>query len=260
MNNSKLQSVIDQRRDNRLTDSTGKWFQKLIQKGQYIGDIYSISYETARVLIHDHFRQKVGGIPSLSFLIATRIKPDQIKIDYTLEDTSIILLRVMDAVSLPTGDEAERIRVESAQLVSGEPSKHWDDPEAMDPQTSQQLSFAGIGCRVIGTFFCDLASNDPPNLVTRFGSDLSNYYPNQGLTVYKPNDDALEEIVNYQDPDRREDLRNHTRVEIGEVRYASTNRSFQGISNVKVSISPADLLEQKTALFGHDKNREIEHN
>ena len=172
------------------------------------------------------------------------------KIDYTLEDTSIILLRVMDAVPLPTSDEAERIRVESAQLVSGEPSRHWDDPEAMDPQTSQQLSFAGVGCRVIGTFFRDLASNDPPNLVTRFGSDLSNYYPNQGLTVYKPNDDALKEIVNYQDPDRREDLRNHTRVAIGEIRYASTNRAFQGISNVKVSISPADLLEQKTALFG----------
>ena len=250
MNNSELQSVIDDRRDNRLTDSTDKWFQTLIQEGQYIGDVYSISYETALVLIHDHFRQKVGGIPSLSFLIATRIKPDQTKIDYTLEDTSIILLRVMDAVSLPTGDEAERIRVESAQLVSGEPSRHWDDPEAMDPQTSQQLSFAGIECRVIGTFFRDLASNDPPSLVTRFGSDLSNYYPNQGLTVYKPNDDALKKVVNYQDPDRREDLRNHTRVEIGEVRYASTNRAFQGISNVRVSISPADLLEQKTALFG----------
>ena len=250
MNNSELQNVIDKERDNLLTNFVDEWFRTLIQEDQYIGDVYSISYETARVLIHDHFRQEVGGIPSLSFLIATRIKPDQIEIDYMREDTSIILLRVMDAVPLPTSDEAERIRVESAQLVSGEPSRHWDDPEAMDPQTSQQLSFAGVGCRVIGTFFLDLASNDPPNMVTRFGSDLSNYYPNQGLTVYKPNDDALKEIVNYQDPDRRKDLRNHTRVAIGEVRYASTNRSFQGISDVEVSISPADLLEQKTALFG----------
>ena len=222
----------------------------LIQEGQYIGDVYSISYETARVLIHDHFRQQVGGIPSLSFLIATRIKPDQTEIDYTLEDTSIILLRVMDAVPLPASDEAERIRVESAQLVSGEPSRHWDDPDAMDPQTGQQLSFAGVGCRVIGTFFLDLDSNDSSRLVPRFGSDLSNYYPNQGLTVYKPNDKALKEIVNYQDPERHQDLRNRTRVSIGEIRYASTNRAFQGISNVEVSISPADLLEQKTALFG----------
>ena len=57
-------------------------------------------------------------------------------------------------------------------------------------------------------------------------------------------------MVNYQDSDRREDLRNHSRVPIGEVRYASTNRGFQGVSNVEVNISPADLLEQKTALFG----------
>ena len=34
------------------------------------------------------------------------------------------------------------------------------------------------------------------------------------------------------------------------MRYASTNRSFQGISNVEVFISPVDLLGQKTALFG----------
>ena len=58
MNNSELQSVIDEKRDNRLTDTTDKWFQTLIQEGQYIGDVYSISYETARVLIHDHFRQR----------------------------------------------------------------------------------------------------------------------------------------------------------------------------------------------------------
>ena len=252
MNHSELpiQEVIDEEQDNLLTNQADEWFKTLIQESQYIGDVYSISYETARVLVHDHFRQKVGGIPSLSFLIATRVKPNQTEIDYTLEDNSIILLRVMDAVPLPTSNEAERIRVESAEEVSGEPSRHWDEPEAMDSQTSQKLSFAGVGCRVIGTFFLDLVGDDPPVLVPRFGSDLSNYYPNQGLAVYKPNDNSLKEIVNYQDIDRLEDLINRTRVPIGEVRYASTNRAFQGISNVEVSISPADMLEQKTALFG----------
>ena len=172
------------------------------------------------------------------------------EIDYTFEDSSIILLRVMDAVPLPTSNEAEQIRVESAEEVSGELGIHWDEPEAMDSQTSQKLSFAGVGCRVIGTFFLDLVDADPPILMPRFGSDLSNYYPNRGLAVYKPNDNSLKEIVNYQDIDRLEDLINQTRVPIGEVRYASTNRAFQGISNVEVSISPADMLEQKTALFG----------
>lgn len=252
MNHSELpiQEVIDEEQNNLLTNQADEWFKTLIQESQYIGDVYSISYETANVLVHDHFRKKVGGIPSLSFLIATRVKPDETRIEYMLEDSSIILLRVMDAVPLPTSSEAEQIRVESAEEVSGELGIHWDEPEAMDSQTSQKLSFAGVGCRVIGTFFLDLVGADPPILMPRFGSDLSNYYPNRGLVVYKPNDNSLKEIVNYQDSDRLEDLINQTRVPIGEVRYASTNRAFQGISNVEVSISPADMLEQKTALFG----------
>ena len=241
--------------ENVQSNFANKWFQTIIQAEQYVGAVYSISYETALVQIHDHYRKKVGGIPSLSFLIATRIKPGEKKnneiIDYTLEDNSIILLRVMDAAQLPNSDEAERIRVESAQRVSGETAKNWDDPTAMDARTNYLLSFAGVECRVIGTFFLDEDPNNSSRLIKCFGSDLSNYYPNQGLTVYKPNANALKEIVNYyQDTAHREDLRNHSRVVIGDVRYASTNRGFQEISNVKVSISPADLLEQKTALFG----------
>ena len=100
MNHSELpiQEAIDEERNNLLTNQADEQFKTLIQKSQYIGDVYSISYETASVLVHDHFRQKVGGIPSLSFLIATRIKPNDTAIDYKLEDSSIILLRVMDAV------------------------------------------------------------------------------------------------------------------------------------------------------------------
>jgi hypothetical protein len=39
-------------------------------------------------------------------------------------------------------------------------------------------------------------------------------------------------------------------VHIGHVRYASTNRPFQQVASVPVSITPTDLLGQKTALFG----------
>jgi len=39
-------------------------------------------------------------------------------------------------------------------------------------------------------------------------------------------------------------------VVVGNIRYASTNREYQGISNVEVQLLPADLLGQKTALFG----------
>jgi hypothetical protein len=75
----------------------------LIQNDQYVGEIWSINYETPVVQIHDLHRQRVGGIPNQCFLIATRIAPGN-TIDYTLEDSSIVLLRVLNAASLP-GDE-----------------------------------------------------------------------------------------------------------------------------------------------------------
>lgn len=221
----------------------------LVQTEQYVGEVFSIGYETALVQIHDHHRQQVGGIPSLSFLIATRLDPEQ-AIDYTDEDASVILLRVMDAAPLPNEADALRVRVETAQRVSGDPL-HWDEAGAMDPATHNLLSFAGVECRVVGTFYLEgnPVGDSDDDLVLQFGSDLSNYYPNRGLKVYKANGQALSRIVNYRDPDRVDPRTDHA-VTIGEIRYASTNRPFQGVADVGVQIVPADLLEQKTALFG----------
>lgn len=176
-------------------------------------------------------------------------------VDYKDEDTSFILLRVMDSTTLPQDVEAERIRVETAQRVSGDSSKNYDDNSAMDYRTKNLLSFAGIQCRIIGTFYLDdNAKNSEGKLQLRFGSDISNYYPNHGLKVYKPNGKALEKIINYIDPYTElaniEKYGSDNKVKIGQVRYASTNRRFQNIDDVPVYIYPADLLSQKTALFG----------
>ena len=215
----------------------------LVQADQYVGEVYSLGYETALVQIHDFHRQKVGGIPSLCFLIATRLGPDA-TFDYAKEDSSIILLRVMDATPLPNDDEATRVRVQAARQVSDPAEVHWDSSDVMDFSTADLLSYAGVQCRVIGTFYLNLAeSGDDKRLRLQFGADLSNYYPNRGLKVYKPNSKALQRIVNYREI-------GGSGVDIGEVRYASTNRAFQGILDVPVTIIPEDLLGQKSALFG----------
>jgi hypothetical protein len=220
----------------------------LVQRDQYVGEVYSLGYESALVLIHDSYRQAVGGIPSVSFLIGTRLLPGG-PVDPRAEDSSVILLRVMESAPLPNQAEAERIRSETAQRVTGEETTFFDAPSIMDGPTANLLSFAGIRCRVIGTFY--LESDRTPNalrpLRLRFGSDISNYYPNRGLKVYKPRGDVLERIVNYRDPLR--DVSGDA-VRIGVVRYASTNRSNQGTTEVPVSIIPEDLLDQKSALFG----------
>lgn len=250
-----IEKGLNSRRESDKQVESQQWFQKLIQADQYVGDIYSINYETARVIIHDFYREKVGGIPSLSFLIATRVDPSKTDIDFKKEDASFVLLRVMDAAALPQDKEAERIRVETAQRISGETEKHWDDAGSMDLRTKNILGFAGVQCRIIGTFFLEEnGHNGEAPLNLKFGSDISNYYPNRGLKVYKPNGKALEQIVNYADPSsiqaHTEKYGNTERVKLGFVRYASTNRKYQQVDDVPVFIYPADLLSQKSALFG----------
>jgi len=221
----------------------------LIEADAYVGEVYSLGYEEALVQIHDYHRQRVGGIPALSFLIATRIVPTQ-SFDVRKEDSSIILLRVLDSANLPNSDEALRVRVENAQRVSGEIDKTWDHRDVMDPTTNHLLSYAGVRCRVLGTFYiADLSDTDSAQYVLSFGSDLSNYYPNRGLKVYKPRGETLRQIVNYRDPRTHADDAGSL-VKVGEVRYASTNRPFQLIADVPVAITPTDLFGQKPPCLG----------
>lgn len=222
---------------------------KLLQEEQYIGEVISIAYETAKVQIHDHERQKVGGIPALSFVVASRMRPPLSSINPREEDSAVILLRVIDAAELPNSREVEGVRVETARNVSGDLDQHWDSDKAMDTDTRVLLGYAGVKCRILGTFFVEADGNAPEGHSMRFGSDISNYYPNRGLKVYKPVGDALKFIVNYVRTGDLTDMLSTTSVPLGEVRYASTHRTGQRVE-VPVRIYPADLLTQKTAVFG----------
>ena len=233
--------------DGTLQDAA-RLLRDLIQPDAYVGEVYSLGYQEALVQIHDFHRRSVGGIPALSFLVASRVMPGD-SVDVRQEDSSVILLRVLDQADLPNAPDALRVRVENAQRVSGEQDRTWDHRDVMDPTTHHLLSYAGIRCRVLGTYYvADVVGQG--HLALAFGSDLSNYYPNQGLKVYKPRADALTKIVNYRDPRTNTDSTSAALVKIGAVRYASTHRPFQQIDGVPVAITPTDLLGQKTALFG----------
>jgi DNA helicase HerA-like ATPase len=230
--------------------SAGADLSAFVEAASYVGEVYSIGYDEALVQIHDYNRRQVGGIPALSFLIATRVIPNTIP-DVRKEDSSLVLLRVLDHADLPNAQEALRVRVENAQRVSGEIDKTFDHRDVMDPTTNNLLGYAGVRCRVIGTFYSDkLSTADGFKFEIVFGSDLSNYYPNRGLKVFKARGDVLGRIINYRDPRLRNPDDNDRVVKVGDVRYASTNRPFQQVSGVPVSLTPTDLLGQKTALFG----------
>lgn len=221
----------------------------MVEPDAYVGEVFSLGYEEALVQIHDFYRRQVGGIPALAFLIATRITPGS-RLDVREEDASVLLLRVIDHADLPNAQEAVRVRVENAQRVSGELEKTWDHRDVMDATTHNLLSYAGVRCRVLGTFYVANVGDRHEEHRLFFGSDLSNYYPNRGLKVFKPRGHVLDAIVNYRDPRLDHPDHDNLLVNIGEVRYASTDRPFQRISGVHVAITPTDLLGQKTALFG----------
>jgi len=229
--------------------AAGKTLRGLLDGDAYVGEVVSLGYNEAIIQIHDFHRQRVGGIPALCFLLASRVNP-QATPNVSEEDASVILLRVTDHADLPNAEEARRVRVENAQRVSGEVATNWDDRTVMDATTHNLLSYAGVRCRVIGTFYMgNLGTQESPSWQLCFGSDISNYYPNRGLKVFKPRADVLATVVNFRDPIIYGASR-IPMVRIGQVRYASTNRPFQQISSVSVSVTPTDLLGQKTALFG----------
>ena len=245
-------SAVEKLSEPKLTKAQQAASQGLtafIESDAYVGEVYSLGYNEALVQIHDFHRQQVGGIPALSFLIATRIAPGTV-VDVRQEDASIVLLRVLDRADLPNADEALRVRVETAQRVSGEVGRHWDDRAVMDPTTHNLLSYAGVRCRVLGTYYMVNSGSDTnPEFRLFFGSDLSNYYPNRGLKVFKPRNKVLEAIVNFRDSGLTVSQQGG-QVRVGQVRYASSHRHFQGVNDVPVQITPTDLLGQKTALFG----------
>jgi len=220
---------------------------QLIQPDQYVGETLKMDYRNITIVVHDHLRRKVGGIPHLSYLVATRLSPDNLSPPQD-EDSSAILLRVLGSAPLPSDSMDTIIRAEAARRATGR-EYHWDTKQVMDPYTRNELSFAGLSCEIVGTFY--LARGDAGTNELRFGTDISNFYPNSGLKVYKPVSAALETIVNFRDftLSPLHALR-HISVPIGHVRYASANREMQGIDTVPVSIAPTDLLAQRSALFG----------
>jgi len=50
----------------------------------------------------------------------------------------------MDSAQLPNSAEVERIRVETAQRVSGDTHRYWDGDGIMDTKTRVYLGYAGL--------------------------------------------------------------------------------------------------------------------
>ena len=231
-------------------EKAGRKLVSFIKENEVVGDLLSLDYTEAIVLVHDALRQSVGGLPLGCFLLATRLEVNSTP-DPNAEDTALILLRVAGQATLPNRADTEQWRFDAA-LRSIDSDQQWDAEKNADQFTLNLLRHAGIRCRVLGTFRYTFMDG---NWNLNFGADISNFYSGQGMKVFKPMGDALKEMVNFTKPTGKPHALSGSMETIGNVRYASTQISFEeSRENVPVTMEPTDLLARRTALFGMSRS------
>lgn len=225
---------------------------QLVQKQNFVGWVYYIDYDTAKVMTNDFWKQRVAGIPHNSFLVASTFDPDSFA-KTSEADREVILLRVVGTSALPQDDDLIRTKIDHFQAQ--EEIYNTDDERDYDDLTLNQLQFGGLECRVLGTFFKDSDDN------LKLGSDLESFATAARLSVFRPREDALKTIVNYVDPIRKRDAEEEAKrlgrenaiepFNIGTVRYTSTDRQHRKREDdlVSVSIQPSDFLSRRTAVL-----------
>lgn len=225
---------------------------KLLQTDNFVGWVYAIDYEFAYVMTNDLWKYRVLGIPHNCFLVAASFNPQNLA-QTSEEEMEVILLRVLGSAKLPQDDDLVRTKIDhfkDQKSPMGTPDRE------LDAITRSEMQFGGLKCRVLGTFFMD---GDELWL----GSDMESFATATRLNVYRPHGEALDLIVNYVDPIRRNAAREMAEqlglkgeikpFRIGTVRYTSTDRLHRRhvrAEKVPVFVQPADFLARRTAVLG----------
>ena len=216
----------------------------LLQPKQYIGDLLELEFGSADILVHDFHRNQVNGVPHGCLLLATRITPADLTLnDPTDARASVLLFRVSGSTRLNSEIDINQTRFEIVQR-SNDTEFNFDNAQQTDQFSLNLLRYAGMKCRVLGTF---RVSQTEPEGEWRlhFGADIANYFPGQGMKIYKPNGEALRRIVNYRD-----DESGMTVQRIGRLRYSAAIREMDTPESVPIEIAAEDFIAQRTALFG----------
>lgn len=242
-------SDIAEEESKRKSIAAGRELVEIMERETLVGELLSISFAEAQVLVHDYLREKVRGLPHGSFLVATRIQIDVAdEIDAEDEETCLVLLRIVGEAPLPNAAEMEHFRFQ-AGMRSTESKETWDSPGHIDEWTKNNLSYGAYRCRVLGTFRMKEQDSGQYGLV--FGGDLINYYTGRGMKVYKPTGALLSKIVNYQRLIGSDTAGNNTRVRVGRVRFASSEIGVrEDVDNVPVEVDPRDFIARRTFYGG----------
>lgn len=199
-------------------------------KSRFVGNVFSLTYDKLCLLTNDADKHKVNGIPQSSFLLAFYANNSQ------QNNREALLLRVLTPIKIPTDNEMISTMIEYYKEgidTANSTSKELDD------FTRYDMSFSGLECRILGTFYKEVENNE-----LRFGSDIENFFSPNNYRVYKPTSEILNKIVNFYDGGEGDTVR------IGKVRFSSSMRYQSLESDIEVRIDPLDIIGKRTALFG----------
>jgi hypothetical protein len=209
-----------------------------------VGAIQTLDYDRAVVITHDKWKEDVGGIPQYAFLLATAREIGSGGGD----DDEVLLLRVEGTAPLSLERDLQAVREESlrdALSKKQDPSPSVILDVDLDPFTKNRVSFTGLDCRIIGTFYEDGRDG---KVVLDFGHDVDNFYATATYRVFKPVGDGLSAIASYIKPtDEPVEM-----VRIGAVRYSSTRRRtmIAKQADIPVEVNVYDFIGNKTGMFG----------
>ena len=242
-------SDITKEESNRASIKAGSALAELVDSETLVGELLSINFAEAQVLVHDYLRQKVRGLPHGSFLVATRMNFERLdENDAEDEDTCLVLLRIVGEAPLPNAREMEQFRFQ-AGMRSTESAETWDAPGHIDEWTKNNLSYGAYRCRVLGTYRMKAQISEQYDLV--FGGDLLNYYTGRGMKVFKPTGTLLSRIVNYQRLTGGPATDGSARARVGRIRFASSEIGVrEDVDNVPVEIDPHDFVARRTFYGG----------
>lgn len=221
-------------------------------ESRFVGFIIRMNYDRVQVLTNDTWRQRVGGIPQNAILIAAGFEPEALSEAPEIY-RFVLAMRVMGPASLH--QEASNVAAIIEHHQSKTSAAHAGSLDGMDAWTHGHLQFAGLECKVLGSFYQDHEGH------LAYGADIEDYFSVSPMRVFKPTSNALTQIVNYCDPNRRADARQQAvdmgfkeppaSFEFGTVRYTSTNRlQHSDGTNVPVQFQTADILAKRCGIFG----------
>lgn len=210
-----------------------------------VGAINRLDYASATVLTHDKWKHDVGGIPQFAFLLATARDVGTQGYD----DDEVLLLRVEGTAPLDLERDLLAVREEAlrnALAGSNDPKPSVVLDIDLDPFTKNRVSFTGLKCKVLGTFYEDHVNGQK---VLEFGADVDNFYATSTYRVLKPVGDGLSAIASYLKPAPGDPVE---MVRIGTVRYSSTRRRAlaSGEADAEVRVNVLDFIGHKTGMFG----------